>query len=265
MGTIIRIKGVTFTNPNLPVVQSPYKGVTDGLIAHYQPHLRDALIQPVAGTEVAATKVGSPSYASAYIRGAKGAGVNSNVVVAGGGITEYTICGVFRRPAGVTGAAQALSVGNTGASAIGFTDNGIRVWAYGTPTGGSSTVVTWSDPHFAALDPLVDPDHWEFVALTCGSSMSTAYVPRVGWSNYRNTISGDYFGQGGGTISSPGASTYMGKIAYDNLNGTNPETGAAVDVAYGTFFGKVLSADEVQQQYEAAAGYCSSMGIEFGA
>lgn len=255
MGILIRVSDVTFSAPNLPVIQFPYEGITSGLISAYNfSHSAARSLTPIAGSVATpAVEVGSPVWGAASVVCAGGGvnGIDSGNQLGG----AYTLYSVFRRSAG---SAQAYGICASNAS------RAMRLAAEGNGWRAQLTVISdgvvvpvFSASDFAELDALTkDVTRFEFMAITVDPAATGGFgvwihMPRVGYSK-RRAITNPV------TEQNPEETTSTVTFGHQKTSYVT----ATCEIAAGGHFNRALSQAEVRIQYQAVRKYCATVGID---
>ncbi|MGL1204410.1 hypothetical protein ACSTK6_01365 [Vibrio parahaemolyticus] len=250
MGTLIRLIGTTFTNPNLPLAQIPYGGITKGLLGAY--HLRDSLkmCNDLSGNGNHPVVYGAPSFDSNHI--SCGNGKNGlTTPIKHNQMQEFTFCSIMRRPTQQSGTfgfgvntysfGDAATVG--GANLMGDNNMPIRHTVH---------IVDPSDPNAVTsigTSPTLINDEWFAVILTV--SVSDGEIKGY-YLKHRSTPYVD-------ALTTP--VVHSRRVEEIMIGYSDSTINAEMDNAYAAIFDRALTEEEVVTQYASMKRYAEAVGL----
>lgn len=266
MGTLITLRGSNFTDPDLPVAQIPYQGLTNGLLAAH--HLRSSLESSVdlSGNSAALIENGSVEYFQNYVRagGGQNGFISQSADLSGVQGEEFTICTIARRGASLATTTYGFPIcsyadsSNSPINSSAGTNIQIRstdgrggrpqshVIDPGDP---NSSVTLWS----GTFEEPTSGEEFEVFIMTCSYSNGrmTWYQPKY-----------DHVSQRTMTTKPVHQLNYANQGSRWLLGfGSESTQNASVDVAYVAIFDRELSASEVETQYQSMVSYANAVGI----
>ncbi|NNN82142.1 hypothetical protein [Vibrio sp. 11-4(1)] len=251
MGTLIRLIGTTFNNPDLPLAQIPYGGITKGLLGAY--HLRHSLglCKDLSGNGNNPVLRGSISFEENHL--ITGNGKNGlTTPIKHNQAQEFTICSIMRRPT-----QQSTSYGfGVNTYSDGANNNGGANLMGNASTGAVRHQLHVVDPvqpdnvRTVVTDfPTTEPDEWFAYIMTvsavngevkgyCFKKSSSPYVTDITTAVVHGRDVDDYM------------------IGYSNSS-----SNAVMHNAYAAIFDRALTEEEVATQYASMKRYASAVGL----
>ncbi|EPP5594127.1 hypothetical protein ACUULL_003285 [Vibrio cholerae] len=251
MGTLIRLIGTTFSNPNLPLAQIPYGGIRDGLLGAY--HLRHSLgmCKDLSGNGNHPLLRGQPEFYDGFIK--TGNGKNGLITpIEHNQMQEFTFCSIIRRPSqpstiygfGVNTYSDGIG-NNGGANIMGNSLN--------SAARHQVHVVSPVDPNAVVTvvkeNAIVNQDEWIAVIMTVSASKGEVkgYYPKYHSTPFYSNFS---------TPVVHGKSSANIMIGY-----SEGSSNAFMDNAYAAVFSRALTEEEVATQYASMIRYAEAIGL----
>ncbi|EMY6774284.1 TPA: hypothetical protein ACVOYQ_003927 [Vibrio alginolyticus] len=249
MGTLIRLIGSQFTNPDLPLAQIPYGGIRSGLLGAY--HLRYSMdmCRDLSGNGNHPQVRGSVNFEGSFIK--TGDGKNGfTTPIPHNDMQQLTFCSIIRRPIQAS-------------ASYGF---GVNTYGVDGSTGGVNIMgnnVSSARHQVHIVDPN-DPDNV--------SSLVKDY-PTVGQNEWVAAIVtvdaevGEVKGYFPKISETPYLANFSTPIVHSTVNpnvliGYSESTSnCAMDNAYAAIFDRALTPEEVATQYASMMRYAEAVGL----
>lgn len=253
MGSMTRLMGAVADNDSLEIFPIPYTGVPGAKFVS-ETRISANLSRDISGNRVPVTLQGAPAFFDGYVRGGGGSEANYKWLKAAyipAANETRTMCVAARLVTAATGNAFAfsdyapVSGGNSGCSLFIDSTKGWR--AQVILTNGSTLSIAF--PTVLPNLPAMDKTAWHFAVLIVDAVNRKAIfkLPALGYSTEVTWTAEKTVSTGAGEL---------------RIAGTTSASADSADVAFATYHARVLTDNEVLQQYYAAKAYCDAVGVD---
>ena len=249
MGTLIRLVGASFNNPDLPVVGLPYTGIRDGLMAahHFYGSLEES--SDLSGNRSDLIQIGNVEWFPTFLRA--GNGYNGFVSMASDLASrpnDFTICAIVRQNVDMSTYGMPINTYSTNGGSAGanimIKSGGVRPQAHIS-----------QGPVMSGAEMPSTSTNWEVGILTAASNGPGAdlawHQPKYG-HKWVKTVTEALLHQ-----SNYGGHGSRWLIGFSDSAAAQD----TVDVAYVAIFNRALSDSEVATQYASMKAYAEALGI----
>ncbi|WP_447888742.1 hypothetical protein [Serratia fonticola] len=243
MGVMIRLPGVNVNNSNLPVVNIPFNGITEGLKLATAPRKNIMASRDVSGNGVVMSLIGDAVFSDKFVSG----GSNSYLKAAyNPAANSSRTMIVIARPV-ANGASNAFFMGDykSGPGCNIFWDNvGDKLRCQVNIDNGSGSTIGAFPGTLPGIGA-INTSEFFFVALSVDAVNKTAkvHVPHIGYSYAVSWTTSIPYG-----------------IGYLAIAG-NDSSSSHSNVCYATYHDRALTASEIEAEYVSSKTYMEILGV----